>query len=97
MPSQLVKCAFCYRSFNGPKAKCVPLSLELGSEQGARAPGATTVYKAGLSTVGDLYNLVTKIITNYPVLTTFKILKITKKTSPIFFVILRILKVVRTG
>ena len=45
----------------------------------------TTVYKAGLSKVGDLYNLVTKIITNYPVLTTFKILKITKKkTSPIF-------------
>ena len=39
----------------------------------------TTVYKAGLSTVGDLYNLLTKIITKYPVLTTFKILKITKK------------------
>ena len=38
----------------------------------------TTVYKAGLSKVGDLYNLVTKIITKYPVLTTFKILKITK-------------------
>ena len=44
----------------------------------------TTVYKAGLSTVGDLYNLVTIIITNYPVLTIYKILKITKKTSPIF-------------
>ena len=57
----------------------------------------TTVYKADLSTVGDLYNLVTKIITKYPVKATFKILKITKKTPPIFFVILRILKVARTG
>ena len=45
----------------------------------------TTVYKAGFSTVGDLYNLITKIITKYPVLATYKILKITKKTSPIFF------------
>ena len=44
----------------------------------------TTVYKAGLSKVGDLYNLVTKIITNYPVLTTFKILKITKKLEMFF-------------
>ena len=44
-----------------------------------------TVYKAGLSTVGHLYNLVTKNVTKYAVLTTYKILKITKKTSPIFF------------
>ena len=43
----------------------------------------TTVYKAGLSTVGDLYNLVSKNVTKYAVLTTLKILKITKK-SPIF-------------
>ena len=35
----------------------------------------TTVYKAGFSKLDDLYNLVTKIITKYPVLTTFKILK----------------------
>ena len=40
----------------------------------------TTVYKAGLSKVGDLYNLVTKNVTKYAVLTTLKILKITKKT-----------------
>ena len=45
----------------------------------------TTVYKAGLSKLDDLYNLISKIITKYPVLTTFKILKIIKKTSPIFF------------
>ena len=38
----------------------------------------TTVYKAGLSTVGDLNNLVTKDVTKYPVLGTLKILKITK-------------------
>ena len=43
----------------------------------------TTVYKAGLSKLDDLYNLVTKIITKYPVLTTYKIPKIIKK-SPIF-------------
>ena len=43
----------------------------------------TTVYKAALSTVGHLNNLVTKIITKYPVLATFKILKNSKKTSPI--------------
>ena len=35
----------------------------------------TTVYKAGLSTLDDLYNLVTKIITKYPFLTTYKISK----------------------
>ena len=34
MPSQLVKCVFGFRSFNDPKTKCVPLSVELGSEQG---------------------------------------------------------------
>ena len=44
----------------------------------------TTVYKAGLSTVEHLYNLVTKIITKYSVLTTYKIFKNSKKTSPIF-------------
>ena len=44
----------------------------------------TTVYKAGLSKVRHLYNLVTKNVTKYAVLTTYKILKITKKTSPIF-------------
>ena len=38
---------------------------------------STTVYKAGLSKVRDLYNLVTKYVTKYPVLAT---LKITKKT-----------------
>ena len=42
MPSQLVKCAFGFRSFNDPKTKCVPLSVELGSEQGARVPGSPT-------------------------------------------------------
>ena len=44
----------------------------------------TTVYKAGLSKVGHLYNLVTKNVTKYSVLTTYKIPK-NKKTSPIFF------------
>ena len=44
----------------------------------------TTVYKAGLSTVGDLYNLVTKSVTKYAVLTTFKILRITKKHLQFF-------------
>ena len=39
----------------------------------------TTVYKAGYNKVLDLYNLITKIIAKYPDLTTFKILKITKK------------------
>ena len=36
---------------------------------------ATTICKAGFSTVGHLNNLVTKIITKYPVLTTYKIPK----------------------
>ena len=44
----------------------------------------TTVYKAGLSTVGHLYNLVTKNVTKYVVLTTYKILKITKKHLQFF-------------
>ena len=44
----------------------------------------TTVYKAGFSTVGHLYNLVTKNVTKYAVLTIYKILKNYKKTSPIF-------------
>ena len=44
----------------------------------------TTVYKAGLSKVGHLYNLVTKDVTKYPVLTTYKIFKNIKKTSTIF-------------
>ena len=35
----------------------------------------TTVYKAGLSTLDDLYNLVTNIITKYSVLTIYKIPK----------------------
>ena len=35
----------------------------------------TTVYKAGFSKLDDLYNLVTKIITKYLVLTTYKIPK----------------------
>ena len=38
MPSQLVKCAFGFRSFNDPKTKCVPLFVELGSEQGGTCP-----------------------------------------------------------
>ena len=57
---------------------------------------ATTVYKAGLSTVGDLYNLVTKNVTKYTVLTTLKILKITKKDTPIFlkkFFVISFLKI----
>ena len=41
----------------------------------------TTVYKAGLSKVGDLYNQVTKNVTNYPVLATLKILQNCKKIS----------------
>ena len=45
----------------------------------------TTVYKAGFSKVGDLYNLMSKIITKYPVLATYKILKITKKNWRCFF------------
>ena len=65
----------------------------------------TTCIKAVLSTVKHLYNLVTKIITKYPVLTTFKILKNSKKNisnffqkiGDLFFLFLRILKVVRTG
>ena len=57
----------------------------------------TTAYKAGLSTVGHLYNLVTKNVTKYAVLTTFKILKTIKKIGDVFFIILRILKVVRTA
>ena len=35
----------------------------------------TTIYKAGFSKVGHLNNLVTKIITKYPVLATYKIPK----------------------
>ena len=45
----------------------------------------TTVYKEGLSTVEDLYNLVTRNVTKYAVLTTLKILKITKKNISNFF------------
>ena len=48
-----------------------------------------TVYKAGLSKVGDLYNLVTKNVTKYPVLATLKILQNYEKKSPIFEKILR--------
>ena len=76
----------------------------------------TTVNRAALSKVKDLYNLVTKNVTKYAVLTTLKTLKITKKISnfekivrnevtkkffkkigDVFFVILRIFKVVRTA
>ena len=39
----------------------------------------TTVYKAGLSKVEHLYNLVTKNVTKYAVLVTLKIFKIIKK------------------
>ena len=49
----------------------------------------TTVYKVGLSKVGDLYNLVTKNVTKYPVLATLKILQNYEKKSPIFEKILR--------
>ena len=35
----------------------------------------TTIYNAGFSKVGHLNNLVTKIITKYPVFTTYKIPK----------------------
>ena len=45
----------------------------------------TTVYKAGLSKVGDLNNLVTKTVIEYPVLTIAKISKNKKFKSPIFF------------
>ena len=38
MPSQLVKCAFGFRSFNAPKTKFVSLSVELGSEQEGHVP-----------------------------------------------------------
>ena len=64
---------------------------------------STTVYKAGFSKLKDWKNLVTKIITKYPVVATFKILKIIKKSSIFlkkigdFFIILRILKVATTG
>ena len=51
----------------------------------------TTVYKAGYSKLEDLENLITKCVTKYPVLTTYQILKITKKIGDVFFVILRIL------
>ena len=45
----------------------------------------TTVYKAGLSKVEHLNNLVTKIITKYPVLTTYKIPKNKNFIFPNFF------------
>ena len=44
----------------------------------------TTVYKAGLSTVEHLYNLVTKNVTKYAVQATLKILKIKKNISNFF-------------
>ena len=43
MPSQLVKRAL---GFDDPKTKCVPLSLEFGSEQGARDHGAPLMSRA---------------------------------------------------
>ena len=48
MPSQLVKCAFGFSSFNDPKTKCAHLSVELGSEQGVRAPPPNVVGPACL-------------------------------------------------
>ena len=45
----------------------------------------TTVYKADFSKLDDLYNLVTKIITKYPVLTTYKIPKNENFIFPNFF------------
>ena len=45
----------------------------------------TTVYKAALSTLDDLYNLVTKNVTKYAVLATYKILKIIKKHLQFFY------------
>ena len=45
----------------------------------------TTVYKEGLSTVGHLYNLLTKNVTKYPVLTTYKIPKNKKKLEMFFY------------
>ena len=45
----------------------------------------TTVYKAGLSTAEHLYNLGKKNITKYPVLTTYKIPKNSKKKHLQFF------------
>ena len=47
----------------------------------------TTVYKAGFSKLDDLYNLVSKYITKYPVLTTYKIFKNIKKIGDVFFYI----------
>ena len=44
----------------------------------------TTVYKAGLSKVGYLKNLVTKTVIEYPVLPIVKIYKNKKFKSPIF-------------
>ena len=49
MPSQLVKCPFGFRSFNDPKTKCVPLSVELGSEQGGHVPPVPPLSRALLS------------------------------------------------
>ena len=46
MPSQLVKCAFGFRSFNAPKTKCVPLSVELGSEQEGHVPPVPPMSRA---------------------------------------------------
>ena len=44
----------------------------------------TTIYKGGLSKVGDLNNLATKTVIEYPVLTIVKISKNKKFKSPIF-------------
>ena len=46
MPSQLVKCAFAFRSFNSPETKCAHLSLKLGTEQGACAPSVPPMTQA---------------------------------------------------
>ena len=40
MPSQLVKCAFGFKSFNGPKTKCTLYLWSWDQSRRARAPGA---------------------------------------------------------
>ena len=42
------------------------------------------LYKAGFSTLDDLYNLVSKYITKYPVIATYKIFKNIKKHLQFF-------------
>ena len=60
MPSQLVKCAFGFRSFNAPKTKCVPLSVELGSEQGGTCPRCPPMSRALITLADDGCNTATE-------------------------------------